>query len=271
MAARRDPAERLPATLAMQLGGKIRDADWVMANFAFVANVTTLSHACDLALSPAMSVVSCRAFPQIAMTFFGDSPDLLANYATFLADVGSEVDFLVNEAQRQIVEAAFDVLSVQRQWQLVFRGDPDRLDVGQAVPLSPDDLPAIQNLARVEKHRLEPEAELLFDQGPAFGVWERRKLAAVATVSRGLPGAAQIGNIVVRREYRQRGYDVHVVSALVRALLAEQIRPFVIVPQEDTACRAFFEALGFVRERPMYLMHCVLKESEREESERERY
>ncbi|MGC9347263.1 MAG: hypothetical protein ACP5JG_03910, partial [Anaerolineae bacterium] len=90
--------------LASEIEAKTRDLDWTLAHFTFVANVTTLASACDIAHSPAMSVASCRTLPERALAFVGESPDLLATYAAFLADPGTEVDLLVNEDQRSIVE-----------------------------------------------------------------------------------------------------------------------------------------------------------------------
>lgn len=252
-------AARPASPLAHHLEAQTRDLDWTLANFAFVANVTTLESECDIAHSPGMSVASCHALPQMALSFVGESADLLANYATFLADPGSEVVLLVNAEQRDVVQAAFEVLAVQPQWQMVFRGTPESLDPGEAVELGEEHLPAMQALAKAEKYPLTTFAKHPFDHGPAFGIWERKKLAALGMTNLRLPGAVQIGNLITRKEYRQQGYASNIIAALVRALIREDVCVFALADQDDEVSLNLAESLGFVRERPMYLMRCVLK------------
>jgi ribosomal protein S18 acetylase RimI-like enzyme len=248
-----------PSPLSSQIACKTRDLDWTLAHFTFVADVTTLVAECDIAHSPLMSVASCRSMPKQALAFVGESSDLLATYATFLADPGSEVDLLVNEEQRPVVEQAFEVRSVVTRWQMLYRGDPDDLDPGRATALADNDLAAALALAKAEGVTLALAADEPFAQGPAFGIWERRKLAALGTTSICLPGVAQIDNVLTRSEYRRQGYGEEIVSALVLAHLAEDRGVFVVVDEAQTASQRLYETLGFVRERPMYLMTCVLK------------
>jgi ribosomal protein S18 acetylase RimI-like enzyme len=248
-----------PSPLNSQIACKTRDLDWTLAHFTFVANVTTLADECDIAHSPLMSVASCRSLPKRALAFVGESPDLLATYAAFLADPGSEVDLLVNEEQRAVVERAFQVRSVIPRWQMLYRGDPDELDSGRAADLADNDLAAVQALARAEKATLNVVSDEPFSQGPAFGIWERRRLVAMGTTTVCLPGAAQIDNVLTRRECRRQGYGAEIVSALVLAHLAKERSVFVVVGEDQASAMHLFERMGFVRERPMYLMNCVLR------------
>jgi hypothetical protein len=250
-------AERVSSPLLNHVEAQTRDLNWTLAHFMFVANVTTLAAECDIAHSPAMSVASCHAMPRQALAFIGESPDLLTTYATFLADPGCDVELLVDEAQRRVVRDAFAVLASTPKWQLVFRGDPATLSPGLATELVDNDLPAMQSLARAEDATLQMFSEDPFAHGPAFGVWEKRKLVAMATVNVRVPGAAQIANLVARPDHRAAQADV--VSALVQALAAEGLVAFCIADQDATETLTFLEELGFVRERAMYLMHCVLR------------
>jgi ribosomal protein S18 acetylase RimI-like enzyme len=244
--------------LASDLEAKTRDLDWTLAHFAFVADVTTLAAACDIAHSPAMSVASCRTLPERALAFVGESPDLLATYAAFLADPGSEVDLLVNEDQRTIVERAFKVHDVRCHWQMVFRGAPGDIAVDQASELADNDLSSVQALSKAESFDLHLMSDDLFEHGPAYGVWDRRKLVAMGTTGICLPGLAQIDNVITRQGYRRRGYATAVVSALIRTHITKQRVVFAVVNQENEPAIRMFEKLSFVRERPMYLMHCEL-------------
>lgn len=245
--------------LESQLEAKTRDLDWTLANFTFVANVTTLAATCDIAHSPGMSVASCRTSPKRGLAFVGESADLLSTYATFLADPGSKVSLLVNDEQRQTVEHAFEVESMVKEWQMLYHGDPSDLAVERASELVENDVAAIQALARTEKLSLNLVSEDPLEQGPAFGIWERRRLVAMGLTTVCLPGAAQIDNVVTRSEYRRQGYATDVVSALLLTHLAKGRRVFTLVDQQNTAAIGLLEKLGFTRERPMYSMVCVLR------------
>ncbi|MGC9522775.1 MAG: GNAT family N-acetyltransferase [Anaerolineae bacterium] len=257
-------AER-PSPLANQIACKTRDLDWTLAHFTFVANVTTLAAVCDIAHSPAMSVASCRSLPQLGLAFVGDSADLLATYAAFLADPGSEVSLLVNEEQRAVVEAAFEVASVVSCWQMLYRGDPGDLPSSEASELVENDADAAYALARTEGLSLNLVSAEPFAHGPAYGVWERgsglhtRRLIAMGTTTVCVSNVAQIDNVITRREFRRRGYGTAIVVALLRAHLASGRSVFAVVSQDNGGGVALFEKLGFSRERPMYSMSCVLR------------
>jgi len=267
-------AQRLSSHLANQIEAQTRDPDWTLAHFTFVASVTTLASECDIAHSPAMSVASSHAIPRLNLAFIGESAELLANYTTFLISHGSEMELLVDESQRAVAEQAFTVLSSKAQWQMVFRGDLTALDAGQATELTDRNLPEIQALAerarcedsRVEVQFVTPDP---FQQGPAFGIWEREnsrqaRLAAMGFTNLRLPGVVQIGNVVAMKKAceeigSQLRYFAAIVSALVKAH-AQRLKVFYIIPQQHEDAVELLETLGFVRERPMYRMYCVLKE-----------
>jgi ribosomal protein S18 acetylase RimI-like enzyme len=248
-----------PSPLSSQIEAKTRDLDWTLAHYSFVANVTTLASECDIAHSPLMSVASCRSLPRRGLAFIGDSSNLLATYATFLADPGSEVTLTVCEEQLPVCEKAFDVKSVTLKWQMVFRGDSNALDAGAATALVDNDLPAIQSLARAEgvPQELLPEDPL--SRGPAYGIWDRRRLVAMGLTGVCLPGAAQIDHVITRHDYRHQGYGSAAVSALVLAHLAEGRQAFAVIDRDNQAARALFDKLDFAAERMMYAMECIIK------------
>lgn len=260
------PTDRVASPLTARVEALSRDLQWTLAHFPFVADVTELAGECDIAHSPAMSVASCRSLPFQALAFLGESADLLANYATFLVDRGSAVYFLVNEEQRSVVQQAFPVLEEIPEWQLLFQGDPTRLEPGPAVPLRFKDLLAMQALAEAEgllAFEKEP-----FARGPAFGVWEGSTLAAMGTTHLRVPGAAEIGNLVTRTGYRGRGYATAVTSALVRELTTEGLHVFLMVYQSNPEAVRLYRRLGFELVRPMYLMRCLIG-SERDSTSEE--
>ena len=250
-----------PSPLTSELEVKTRDLDWTLANCAFVTHATTLAAECDIAHSPAMSVASCHSLPRLGLAFVGNSSKLLATYAAFLADPGSEISLLVNESQREIVEDAFDVRNVVPKWQLLYRGDSSTLDPQSASELVENDLAAVQALARTEKVELNSPTNDLLRDGPAFGIWERRKLVATGMTVACLPGAAQVDNFITRKEARGHGYGTAVMSALLLAHLARGRSVFAVVDQEAERTLEFFQKRSFTQERLLFSMVCVLKHS----------
>ncbi len=247
-------------TLSCQLEAAAQDLDWMLAHFTFVADATTLAEECDIICSPALSVANYQGLSKPALSFLGELPELLANYATFLVEPGTQVLLLVNEEQRAIVEQAFTVEEIIPEWQLVFRGAPSALEAGDAVELNEKHLTAMQAVAEAAGLQALPKDP--FVHGPAFGIFEGHELAAFGTTRLCLPGAMEIGNIATLPSYRRRGYARQVTAALTRAGLEREQTVFLLVYQRNEIALALYEELGFVRERPMYLMHCVVEDTE---------
>jgi ribosomal protein S18 acetylase RimI-like enzyme len=245
-------------TLSCQLEAATQDLDWMLAHFTFVADATTLADDCDIICSPALSVANYQGMSSPALSFLGDSPEILANYATFLVEPGSEVLLLVNEEQRPVVEAAFTVVESIPEWQMVFHGDPGELPETEARPLKRKHLPAMQALAAAAGLTALPADP--FAHGPAYGIWAGQRLVAMSTTRLSIPGAAEIGNIATAPNYRRKGYASDVVAALLKELAEEERVIFLMVYQANEAAIRLYESLGFVRERPMYLMHCLVEE-----------
>lgn len=252
--------EQASSSLATQIEVLTRDLDWTLAHCAFVTHATTLEAECDIAHSPLMSVASSHhGFPRTNLAFLGDSAALLATYATFLIDPGSEVELVVNKTQRDVARAAFNVQHIEPLWQMVFRGDLAPLTTAHAITLREDDLPAMHNLATSENVELRFVARHPFDRGPAFGLWEARELVAMGMTHIRIRGAAQIGNIVARNGPQAQTRFTAITGALVKALTHDNLTVFIIVSQNDADALRCLEPLGFVRERPMYRMRCVLE------------
>lgn len=248
--------------LACQIEALRDNLDWTLAHFVFVAAATALSEECDIVCSPAMSVVSYHGprFPELA--FWGESPELLRTYTTFLVEPGSEVHLLVSMEQRAIVEQAFAVIEIRPSWQLVFAGEAQHLDPGTATPLKPRHLAAMQALA--QKAEISTVGEELFERGPAMGIWEGRTLVAMGVTRTRVPGVVEIGKIAVHPDYRQRGYTANIVAALLQSLLDEEtsLTVFTMVQQGNTEALQRYEALGFERARPMYLIRCLVADEQ---------
>ena len=252
------PTTQYVSTLSCQIEALSQDLAWTLANFTFVADMTALADACDIVCSPAMSVASYHGLPFPALAFMGDSPEMLYNYATFLVEPGSEVTLLVNAEQRAIVEEAFLVSDIIPEWQMIHRKAPGALDPGNAEPLQPRHVSAMQKLAQITGLTALEDDPLA--HGPAFGVWEGRNLVAVGGTHLTIPQAAELGNIATHPDYRRRGYASHVIAALVRAHAENGLTSFIMVYQSNVEATRLYETSGFEIERPMYLIRCLVEE-----------
>lgn len=254
------PTTQYASTLSCQIEALSQELEWTLANFTFVADMTTLADDCDIVCSPAMSVASYHDLPFAALAFLGDSPELLYNYATFLVEPGSEVKLLVNAEQRDIVEAAFLVSEIIPEWQMVYRGDLEALKPGEAEPLRAKHVPAMQKLAQITG--LESLEDDPLAHGPAYGVWEGRTLAAMGGTHLTIPQAAELGNIATHPDHRRQGYASDVISALVLAHAENALTSFVMVYQSNVQATRLYEKLGFEIERSMYLIRCLVEEKD---------
>jgi ribosomal protein S18 acetylase RimI-like enzyme len=142
---------------------------------------------------------------------------------------------------------------------MVYKGDPKKLKTGRATLLADNDWAAIQALAKTEKTNLDVFANDPLANGPAFGIWDRRKLISFGMTNVCIPGAAQIANIITRKEHRRQGYASEIVSALITMHYEEGRHVFLIVDQNNKAGIQLFQHIGFVVENPMYWIKCVLK------------
>lgn len=236
------------------------DLNWALAHFTLAADLTALRGACRLAYAGKTIVARYDGLPFAALAFWGDSPDVLAALACRLVAPDEGFYLLVNEQQARVAERAFTVEAVHPEWQMLFEGDPLRLEPGDISPLGPEHLGEMQELA-AEAGLMALEADP-FRHGPAFGVWGEeagsggRLLVAMGTTHLVVPGAAEIGNVATRTTHRRRGYARRVVAALVRAHAAEGRRTFLMVFQDSAAAVRLYEGMGFVRLRPMFLMRC---------------
>lgn len=254
------PTSQYASTLSCQIEALSQDQTWTLANFTFVADMTTLADDCDIVCSPAMSVASYHGLPFAALAFLGDSPELLYNYTTFLVEPGNEVTLLVNAEQRDIVEEAFLVSEIIPEWQMIYRDELEALDPNKAEPLSAKNLPAMQKLAQITGLEALEEDPLV--HGPAYGVWEGRTLAAMGSTHLTIPQAAELGSIATHPDCRRKGYASDVIAALVSAHAEENLTSFVMVYQSNVQATRLYEKVGFEVERPMYLIRCLVEEKD---------
>jgi ribosomal protein S18 acetylase RimI-like enzyme len=250
------------APLSCQIEEFSQDPEWTLAHFPFVTDATLRAERCDIICSPSMSIASYHpeddedtSLP--SLSFAGDSPKLLGDYATFLVEPGTEVTLLVTPEQREVVEEALTVLEEERGWQMAY---PGRLPAGGQVvaPLKPRHLSAMRTL--IAASHIQPLSEAPLTFGPAFGVWEGRTLVGMVTTRAQLPGALQLGTLALLPGHEEQGYLEALLTAAAEAHPDESPRIFLVVHHGWEETLEHYEALGFERRRPLYRMRCRIEE-----------
>ncbi len=229
-----------------------------LANYTWINNITVGASYCDYAYEDDNHCLARhRALPFPAISIDGHDPAIVARLIDELIENGNlppELPFysLVSERLAQVLAAATEVLSVQREWQMLYASDPDQLNAGSARLLTPDDLPAMTALARVTDAMVF-NADT-FARGEFFGVDCDGVLVAMGGVQTNLPGFTEIGSIATHPKYRRRGYASQVVAALVHHLQADGQQIFLVLFQTNHPARALYEKLGFNVVSELHLM-----------------
>jgi len=160
---------------------------------------------------------------------------------------------LVAEGQQLQLEAAVQVLDVALEWQMPYEGDPATLDPGEAIPLSPSDLPAVRDLLeRTVVHAFDPG---VLGMGPCYGVWRDGRLVSMAGTRLLVEPIGEIGNVVTDPDCRRQGLASTAVAATTLALLDSGRRVLLHVYRSNPGAVTLYERLGYRRERTMYLVH----------------
>lgn len=247
-----------------------RDLDRALASFTFVADVTTLAQECRLAGDSQTLVARYDGLPFAAIAFCSrdraspceETSRRVADLTRRLVTPNETFACLVAERDMPLLRAAYQVLDIYPEWQMLFRGDALNLDPGKAVPLGPSSLAEMHALAQVEDLMAFERDPL--SRGPWYGIWHptrsspRRQLIAQGGTRLVLDQAAEIGNIVTASAYRRQGYGSQVVAALLRDLTVRGYSVFLQVLKENTAAIAFYECLGFEKHQEMVIARCAV-------------
>jgi len=247
-----------------------RDLARALASFTFVADVTTLTEDCRFAGDSRTLVARYDGLPFPAIAFCSrdrassreETSRHIADLTRRLVAPNETFACLVAENDKPCLEAAYQVLDIYPEWQMLFRGDALNLDPGKAVPLDPSHLAEMRALARVEDLKAFERDPL--GRGPWYGIWHptrsrpHRQLIAQGGTRLVLDQAAEIGNIVTASAYRRQGYGSQVIAALLRDLTLEGLSVFLQVLKENTAAIAFYEHLGFEKHRQMIIARCAV-------------
>ena len=218
-----------------------------------LADLTALRERCRFALG-AGDALGARYLdlPFAAVSFFGEGDGLREALSGVLSR-DERCYALVAEAQQAHLEAVVHVLDVTLEWQMPFAGDPAALDPGEAVPLSPSDLPAVEALVgRSVVYAFKAGA---LEIGPYFGVWRDGRLVSMAGTRLLVDEIGEIGNVVTDPHHRRQGLASMAVAATTLALLDTGRRVLLHAFRSTPGAVALYERLGYRRERTMYLVH----------------
>jgi ribosomal protein S18 acetylase RimI-like enzyme len=229
--------------------------------FTLLADVTTLAERCRFGLGPHGSLAArYMDLPFAAAAFYGRGKGLGGALGQVL-EPDERCYTLVGDQQYTELASVAEILSVDPEWQMVYRGEAKALQVGEAVPLGQDALPAMRRLAELgglhafEKNPLE--------KGPYSGVWRDPELASMAgthlrVAYRCVARYGEIGNVVTAPRHRRQGLAHMAVAATTRALLDAGFEPMLQVYKTNVAAIALYEQLGYQRVRTMYLVRFCL-------------
>jgi ribosomal protein S18 acetylase RimI-like enzyme len=244
-----------------------QDLEQALAYFTFIADVTTLTCDCCFAGDRETLVARYDGLPFVAIAFHShaksvgrdDIPRRIANLTQRLITPGETFYCLVSEDQLALLEAAYRVLAMRPEQQMVYRGDLSKLNRADAARLTASDLPAMRSLAEREG-MIALERDPL-GRGPWYGVWRDGQLVAQGGIHLFLSRAAEIGNIATARAHRRKGLAKQIVAALLEELHTEERLAFLQVFENNEPALAFYDAIGFKRLRKMYLTRCRLESS----------
>jgi len=225
------------------------DPSTALANYTWINNVTVGAPDCDFAFEDERHCLAHhRALPFPAISIEGHDPAIVARLVDELIKAGklpSRLPFysLVPERIAQVLTAATEVLSVQREWQMLYNSDPGQLNLSSARLLEPGDLSGMTALAR-SADAMVFSADT-FARGEFFGVDCDGELVAMGGVQTKLPGFTEIGSIATHPAHRRQGYASQVVAALVHHLLVQGQEVFLVLFQTNKAALDLYQTLGF--------------------------
>ena len=259
--------ESLTAWRERSLLWQRNDLDRALSSFTFVADVTTLAPNCSFAGDSKTLVVRYDGLPFAAIAFCRQdgagmkhgAAERVAALTGRLVAPGEVFTCLVAEKEWQLVQAAYEVLEVHPEWQMVFCADPSSLDSGDAVALGPMDLPEMRSLA--DREGMQAFEHDPLTRGPWYGVRRNGGLVAQGGTHILLERAAEIGNIVTARQHRRQGYGSQIMVALLRELVAQGYQVFLHVLKENETAIAFYRDQGFECRLTMILAKCRLRTS----------
>jgi len=239
-----------------------QDLQRALAHFTFIADVTTLAAACRFAGDSDTLVASYDGLPFAAIAFHSqcaptgrhDTPRRIARLTQGLVSPGEPFYCLVADGERALLEAAYQVLEIHPEQQMLYGGNPSGLTPGDAVRLTAADLPAMAALAQGEGMMAFEEDPLA--RGPWYGIRRDGRLVAQGGVHLSLDRADELGNIVTAGTHRRQGLGTQILAALLRELVPTGRSIFLQVLEDNAPAIAFYQTMGFRTLRPMVLAQC---------------
>jgi len=225
------------------------DPSAALANYTWINNVTIGAAHCRFAFEGEEHCLAHHlALPFPAISLEGHDPTVVVRLIDELisaAPLPPDQSFysLVPERIAHVLVAVTEVLSVQPEWQMVYKPDFGQLSSGSVRLLGPSDLPAMTSLARTAGAMVFSSDT--FARGAFLGIDRAGELIAMGGVQTQLPGFSEIGSIVTHHAHRRQGYASQIVVALTQHLLAQGQDVFLVLFQTNKAALALYQKLGF--------------------------
>lgn len=229
-------------------------AELALRNFTWVNNITTGAPYCRFAYAEERHCLAQHLhLPFAAISVAVDVPAVVLQLGQELLAPGQDAYTLAPPEISKLLTASMQILDIRPEWQMLFRGEIEDFEPGEARQLHGQDLPAMLSLAATDEVMVFNDET--FARGVFFGVYEEEELVAMGGVQTTLPGYAEIGSIVTHPHHRRQGYATQVVSALVHYLHEQSRQVFLCLFQSNTPARRLYEKMGFQVINEFHLVH----------------
>ncbi len=197
-----------------------------------------------------------KAFrPHIALTLAAPEHEMAMRklLAAAVPRLPDPVYFHISPGLTASVEQAFAVVSHGLHLRMRLANPLSVLHNPSAVPLSPADLPAIQQLLA----QANPENAFdpaLLPTGHFFGIWEDGYLASMAGIHVHSPEyrVAALGSVATLPAHRGKGLARQTTAAVIHSLLPSTDEIGLNVRADNTPAVRLYQSLGFSKEASYY-------------------
>ena len=169
------------------------------------------------------------------------------------AELPSTAMFMGREAHIPFLLKEYKAQYLDKMWRMALHADNFKpADFSHATPLDESHLPALTAMYRGSHGNAFAPYQL--EQGVFYGFFEDGELVSAAGTHVVAPqyGAAAVGNVYTRPQYRGKGLAQQVTSAVCAHLLAQNLDVVLNVEQSNAAAIHIYKKLGFTAHCPFW-------------------
>lgn len=141
------------------------------------------------------------------------------------------------------VPAGLEVVETMRAPQMLVERPLAARDVA-IEPLTDADVPAMLELTALT--RPGPFLPRTIEMGAYFGIFDGRRLVAMAGERMQPPGYTEISAVCTHPDYVRRGYAAALMARVARGIMAQGETPFLHVRSDNNGAISAYQAMGLV-------------------------